>query len=87
MPDSSIQSTHTRSFRSLPTDIKEFKGGLEQPLHANINEIKKFRPQEVTPRFKRKESFIDRFTDRISMMTTEGDRGVAASSKKPIEKL
>jgi hypothetical protein len=49
----------------------------------------KFRPIEQTPKHspKRKESFLDRFDGRITLMTNEGDRGVAASTKKPIEKL
>jgi len=48
----------------------------------------KFRSIEATPTaIKRKESFIDRFNGRTSLMTNEGDRGVASSTNKPIEKL
>jgi hypothetical protein len=37
--------------------------------------------QRLVPNPKRKESFIDRFTGRTSLMTNEGDRGVASSTK------
>ena len=59
------------------------------PSPPSQAEIVKFRPIEQTPKYspKRKESFQDKFAGRITLMTNEGDRGVAASTKKPIEKL
>ena len=88
MPDNELGSTHSNSFRSLPTDNQGGYHLPEAPMYSNPSDIKKFRPTgDTTTKFRRKESFIDRFTGRISMMTNEGDRGVAASTRKPIEKL